>query len=287
MNRSTDDLDDVTLPQRPRRPEPRADLRSDARASAREDLRDDMAPQDREFTLSTGTVLALFFGLALVCAVFFGFGYSMGRKSATAAAPVADTSTGSDTTEASTADAAASNKPSAGSPAIQAIPGYLSQKQADTANRNPATQTTRTAPASNATSVTLPLDNTAGMKPKKPTVDPDSQIVETPKPTVTHSATLATANPVPTTTGAPVQTMNAGIPVAASGTTYVQIAAVSHKEDADVLLSALKRRGYSVFTRAGDADKLIHVQVGPFASKKDAEVMRQKLLGDGYNAILK
>ena len=74
---------------------------------------------------------------------------------------------------------------------------------------------------------------------------------------------------------------------AAAGPNYVQIAAVSHKEDADVLLSALKRRGYNVFTRSGDADKLIHVQVGPFASKKDAEAMRQKLQGDGYNAILK
>ena len=81
--------------------------------------------------------------------------------------------------------------------------------------------------------------------------------------------------------------MNAGSLVAGGGTTYVQIAAVSHKEDADVLLNALKRRGYSVFTRSGDSDSLIHVQVGPFANKKDAEAMRQKLLGDGYNAILK
>ena len=36
---------------------------------------------------------------------------------------------------------------------------------------------------------------------------------------------------------------------------------------AEVLISALKRRGYSVVGRPGDSDKLIHVQVGPFATK--------------------
>ena len=59
----------------------RSESRSEYRGSAREDLRDDMSSPGREFTLSTGTVLGLFFGLALLCAVFFGFGYSMGRKS--------------------------------------------------------------------------------------------------------------------------------------------------------------------------------------------------------------
>ena len=34
-------------------------------------------------------------------------------------------------------------------------------------------------------------------------------------------------------------------------------------------------------------DKLFHVQVGPFGDIKDAEAMKSKLLGDGYNPILK
>ena len=67
----------------------------------------------------------------------------------------------------------------------------------------------------------------------------------------------------------------------------MQIAAVSHQEDADVLLSALRRRGYTVLTRSDAADKLIHVQVGPFGNRKEAETMRQKLAGDGYNAFIK
>src|SRR5579863_312018 len=32
-----------------------------------------------EITLSTASLLGIFFGLVLICGVFFGFGYSMGR----------------------------------------------------------------------------------------------------------------------------------------------------------------------------------------------------------------
>jgi DedD protein len=37
--------------------------------------------QDTEITLGTGKLLALFFGLVVVCAVFFALGYTLGRKS--------------------------------------------------------------------------------------------------------------------------------------------------------------------------------------------------------------
>ena len=66
----------------------------------------------------------------------------------------------------------------------------------------------------------------------------------------------------------------------------VQIAAVSHIEDAEVLVNALRRRGYAVTARRDLADNLIHVQVGPFTNRNDANTMRVKLLGDGYNAII-
>lgn len=36
---------------------------------------------DTEITLGTGKMLALFFGLVILCAVFFGMGFSMGRDS--------------------------------------------------------------------------------------------------------------------------------------------------------------------------------------------------------------
>jgi DedD protein len=44
-----------------------------------------MAPvdnsEDTEITLGTGKMLALFFGLVILCATFFGMGYSMGKNS--------------------------------------------------------------------------------------------------------------------------------------------------------------------------------------------------------------
>jgi DedD protein len=67
----------------------------------------------------------------------------------------------------------------------------------------------------------------------------------------------------------------------------VQIAAVSRQEDADVLVAALKKRGYNVIVRNEPRDSLLHIQIGPFATRDEAKAMRAKLLADGYNAILK
>src|SRR6266568_4775532 len=36
---------------------------------------------DTEITLGTGKMLAFFFGLVILCAVFFGMGFSMGKNS--------------------------------------------------------------------------------------------------------------------------------------------------------------------------------------------------------------
>jgi DedD protein len=43
--------------------------------------------QDTEITLGTGKMLALFFGLVALCAVFFGMGFSLGRSSVRIASP--------------------------------------------------------------------------------------------------------------------------------------------------------------------------------------------------------
>jgi cell division septation protein DedD len=71
-----------------------------------------------------------------------------------------------------------------------------------------------------------------------------------------------------------------------AGSLMVQIAAVSQPEDADVLMSALRRKGYAVVTRRDPLDGLIHVRIGPFKTLDEAEKWRQKLLNDGYNAIV-
>ncbi|MFB3815217.1 MAG: SPOR domain-containing protein [Terriglobales bacterium] len=48
-----------------------------------------MKDQDTEITLGTGRLLGLFFGLVLLCAVFFSLGYGLGRKAAAPPVPIA------------------------------------------------------------------------------------------------------------------------------------------------------------------------------------------------------
>jgi cell division septation protein DedD len=67
---------------------------------------------------------------------------------------------------------------------------------------------------------------------------------------------------------------------------YVQVAAVSKQEDGEALVDALKKKDYPAFV-AAQADKLFHIQVGPFSDIKDAEAMRTRLIADGYSPILK
>lgn len=66
----------------------------------------------------------------------------------------------------------------------------------------------------------------------------------------------------------------------------VQIAAVSHPEDAEVLVNALRKHGYAVVARRDPTDSLIHVRIGPFNTRDEANRWRLKLLNDGYNAIV-
>ena len=68
----------------------------------------------------------------------------------------------------------------------------------------------------------------------------------------------------------------------------VQVAAVSKQEDAEILVTALRKKQYPVLIVSNiPGDSLFHVQVGPFTDAKEAESMRSHLSGDGYNAIVK
>jgi cell division septation protein DedD len=74
-------------------------------------------------------------------------------------------------------------------------------------------------------------------------------------------------------------------PAPASGL-VVQVAVVARQEDADVLVGALRRRGFAAGVRRDAADGQFHVRIGPFSNRNDAYSTRQKLLGDGYNAVV-
>jgi cell division septation protein DedD len=227
----------------------------------------DQRSDDREISLGTGTILGIFFALALLCAIFFGFGYSMGRKSAQTSTVAAETGTGT------SSGIFSAFKPSAGNP--------VSQPAASTRKEAPAVDSQASSDAdAPASSDTASEDATPPTKPvaTAPRAVPQPAPAEVPAAASVRQSTKSEATP------APAPAMPAITP---NGTAMVQVAAVSHQEDADVLLSALKKKGYAVFIRQEPQDHLLHVQIGPFATRKDADTMRQHLLSDGYNAIVK
>jgi cell division septation protein DedD len=99
-----------------------------------------------------------------------------------------------------------------------------------------------------------------------------------PAPTEVAASAPEPAAPAPATVSEP------GVPLA---NYFVQVAAVSKAEDAEALVDALKKKEYPAFSTNTPADKLIHVQLGPYSDIKEAEGMRAKLISDGYNPILK
>lgn len=197
--------------------------------------------QDTEITLGTGRLLALFFGLVVVCGFFFGLGFSLGRNSVKSGLTLQDTPSSSPV----------------------AVNGSNPKTMAGTPEKIVPVAADQTGAPSSSPSV----GERAGS--------------DAPPPVVVSPGSSAPAS----TTPAPELSKPAPL---TSGNGYtVQVAAVSKQEDADALVDALKKKSYPVFVASAASDKLFHVQVGPFGDIKDAEAMKAKLMGDGYNPIVK
>jgi cell division septation protein DedD len=231
-----------------------------------EEEEEDAAPpdsqEDRELTISSTTLLAIFFGLVLVCGLFFGLGYTLGRRGPWETSQLPS--------EAIPGASSGTLRPSGS----QAKPSAAAQPPvAPTPTSDAETADT----SDGATPSLSPEDGQAETRPSESTANPAPQPVKL--QTTPPASAQSTASPAqsPAITPAP----------GAATAIMVQIAAISNAADANVLVGALQKRGYSVTTRRVPGDPLIHVQVGPFSSRADAVAMRQKLLNDGYNAILK
>ena len=209
---------------------------------------------DTELTIGGGTLLGLGGGLLLLCAICFGLGYMVGRRSSSdqqaavvSPLPVAKTPV---------APAGAGTKPGAGE---QAPVRLQAQSATDSSGIDAEAQT---ASAQAESGVTQPQ--------VKPALE--SQV----RPALGVQSGGPQASPALQVQSALKQTQG----------WMVQIAQVSQAEDAEVLVNALRKRGYTVAARRELSDNLIHVQTGPFVNRNDANAMRQKLLNDGYNAIV-
>jgi DedD protein len=218
---------------------------------------------DAEFTLGAGTLLLLLAGLVVLCAVFFGLGYMAGSRR-TSTQP-ADQPTAS----AGLQPSVLQQKPSATTQAPAPSPAQP-EPQADSASQPAASNQTQPAiavavPVSPVQSTTPPVVQSQ-VRPALPAAAP------VPQPAISPVQTQAqTHAPVHPASAAPAPAL------------WVQIAAVSHDEDAQVLSDALKKRGYGVTSRR-QSDNLVHVRIGPFNTRDEANQWRTKLLDDGYNA---
>jgi cell division septation protein DedD len=227
--------------------------------------RRDTDRRDTELTLGPLMLLGIFFVLVLLCGLFFGLGYSAGRRhSAEANLPAPQA--GADASLPATASPA---KPSA---APQNVP---QSPERAVVSLSPPGDAAGGQPTNAQTSGSSP---SAGSSPSQPSVKPALP----PQPTQFQPAPPQ-SQPAPALPASANRAVPSG---AAPSTLMVQIAAVSHTEDADVLVSALRKRGYAVSARRDPADGLLHVRMGPFNSRDEANKWKQKLLNDGYNAVV-
>ncbi|MGC2792346.1 MAG: SPOR domain-containing protein [Candidatus Sulfotelmatobacter sp.] len=223
--------------------------------------------QDTEITLGTAKLLTLFFGLVVVCAVFFALGYTLGRKSDIGlAAPSA----------ATPLQPASNGLKPAGSASPQPAPPMTFYKAVEQKDAN--AQLTPASADTNSAATGQPTSSPSASSPA-------ASSSGTPATGTSASGTSASGGPAQ-----PSQTGNPPDPMAAIPSTpyFVQVAAVTKQEDAQALVDALKNKQYAAFVATNSAnEKLFRVQVGPFNDVKDAEAARFRLINDGYNPIVK
>ncbi|MGB6690449.1 MAG: SPOR domain-containing protein [Terracidiphilus sp.] len=215
---------------------------------------------ETEITLGATGLLAICFGLILICGLFFGLGYAAGHR-----APVAMVGGPQTASNAGSLAMAAGNQPK---PSAAPQPAIAQPASADASAQTPPSADP------DGDVIANPASATAGQAVAPQAANPSAPNQWTVKPAMPTQPTQPSTAPV------------TAAPVAPALRLMVQIAAVSHAEDASVLTNALLRRGYAVTARRDPTDNLIHVQVGPFNNVNDANAMRLKLLNDGYNAIV-
>jgi cell division septation protein DedD len=248
-----------------------------------------MAAEDTEITLGTGKLLGLFFMLAAICGIFFAVGYSLGKTSAREQAlndRAAEQRTSSPVAESS-GDTSERPTPRTAETATQGVSSAGGTQQAKSGEPN---LTFYDAVKRNGTEEKPELRSTqAESRSEQKPSDSDSAIAATAAKQNTSSGSRPQLQP--STQGvAPASQPSADTSTAASsGAFLVQIAAVTHEDDAAALASALRKKSYaaSVVNNPSGKDKLFHVVVGPYANLQDAEAMKLKLEGEGYKPILK
>ncbi len=242
-----------------------------------------MASDDTEITLGMGKLLGLFFLLAAICGVFFSIGYSLGKSSGREQALNDQPGQVSVSSEAAPASSSVGeDKPSA-AVALKSDAPAPSTDEANAANQQ-SSMTFYKAVQQSGPSTAAAAEASQPTAASTPAPGPKVVAANAAAPVSTAAAPSGVA-----ASHAAADVISHTSPVTGPGTIVVQIAAVSREDDAVALAGALRKKNYNVFVVNNPVtnDKLYHVQVGPFATLPEAEAMKAKLVGEGYNPILK
>lgn len=253
---------------------------------------------DREVTLGSFTLLAILFGLVMLCGLSFGLGYVVGRREpavpSTMLEPKPIAAPGDSWKSKPSSGTGTSSGSSSGSGAADEAAGLEGaegsgqhagglQQGSDAGDAGAEAHATGGNDTQNGAKTGLGGDPARQTPPVVADPSKSSQGgAKVPQQTQTkmvQPALGATAQPV-------VQSALKNAQTTAPLVLMVQIATLAHEEDADVLVDALRRRGYAVAAHRDLADGMVHVRVGPFASRELANQWKQKLLNDGYNATV-
>ncbi len=228
-----------------------------------EELEVEEPRRDTEVTLSWSAIFGMVAVLFVICALCFGLGYLVGNRRA---APTAHAGAQGAPDQEPLQGSGSVPKPSASAQAPTPPPAQVNPSvplPAAGGGESPEATAPSVPAAAQANQPSAPVAGAAAQPQVRPALPGNS-------PAGAQSAAASNAHPL--------------LP---SGTALmVQVAAVSNAEDANVLMYALRGRGYPANLQRDPGDGLIHVRVGPFGTRDEANQWRMKLLNDGYNAIV-
>jgi DedD protein len=200
--------------------------------------------------LESRHLVGLFLGVVLLCGVFFTLGYVMGRTQY--GGPVHADAPERTATPKPAAEAKPADTATAASPTASEWDFYSKQKndQLEPAAKDPT-----------------------------PVADADSPTAAPPAAPAPPPAPQSELQPVKSTTRASKPPKPQFV---------VQVAAMSHQNDALAMTELLQRKHFSAFVvRPSAGEKLYRVQVGPYAEERAADAAKTALDRAGFKAIIK
>lgn len=208
--------------------------------------------EDGDRSIGSRHILGLFFGVVVLCCIFFTLGYVMGRDQARVAGR-GEPPAKSTATETGTPPGWSVSTP-ASSAAGKSAGGGASSPGGDVgAASGPA-------PGNAESAATHSAKSSAASTPAK-------AAAETKRP----AGAVGRFEP----------------PLIPRGAIVLQIAALTKDQDALAMAAALQEHGFPAFVLTPSADNFFRVQVGPYADAKSADQAKRSLESAGFKAIVK